>query len=78
MMLMLAPPRLWIQLTGFTFLMAGSVGLLSIAINWVRPESTSAAQSGTATEYLIRGLVYTIFLALGLAERRYRARVEID
>ena len=73
-----APPRLWIQLMGFACLMAGSVGIIAIVLNEVRRPPTSDVPPGTWTGYLIRGLVYVIFLALGLAERRYRARTAID
>lgn len=73
----LAPRRHWKQLAGRALFVAGSVGLLSLAIRWARPPIAAEAQQDTWSGYLIRGLVYAMFLALGWAERRHRARAAI-
>jgi hypothetical protein len=73
-----APPRLWLQLMGSAFLIAGSVGLLSIVMNEVRRPITSDIPPGTWTGYALQGVVYAIFLALGWGERRHRALMAVE
>ena len=73
LMLTLAPPHRWVHLTGLSCLMAGSVGLLSIASSWLRAVDIAEMQQHTPTESLIRGVLYMGLLAIGWIERRHRA-----
>lgn len=78
MLLTLAPSRSWIQLAGFTFLIAGTSGLLSIAAKWANALMTPEPQQDAPTGYLARSLLYALLLGIGWAERRHRRGVAVE